>query len=61
MKNYPSEGFPTQQGDVKVALNSKHEARNPKQIQNLNVQNQKQKQHGMMLSDFEIRISCFKE
>jgi hypothetical protein len=38
------------QGDVKVALNSKHEARNPKQIQNSNVQNSKQKQHVTMLS-----------
>jgi hypothetical protein len=40
------------QGEVIVALNSKHEARNPKQIQNSNVQNSKQKQHGTMLSVF---------
>jgi hypothetical protein len=47
--------YPRCQGEVKVALNcaeSKHEARNPKQIQNSNVQNPKQKQHGTILSAF---------
>jgi hypothetical protein len=37
------------QGGVKVALNSKHEARNPKQIQNSNVQDSKQKEPGTLV------------
>jgi hypothetical protein len=43
-------------GDIEVALNSKHEARNPKQIQNSNVQNPKQKQHDTMLSVFFVLV-----
>jgi hypothetical protein len=48
------------------SINPKHEIRNPKQIQNANVQNSKQKQHDTMLSSFfrfdhlnMFRISIF--
>ncbi len=39
-----------------LRLNSKHEAQNPKQIQNSNVQNSKQKKPGTMVFSFVLVI-----